>query len=240
MSKRHGSKGKAQKQSSEQSTAIASRASLGATESGEAKDVLKQEWERLFPETSHIEELSPQDRKFWIRFRQALLQSHAGVATLTKVLGESISKELAADIADREERRIAEVRDVDELRAAKVRDVDARREAEIEIERERTRADLEERRQKREGEEERKNRRAAQKISERKRFLLLTTISFAVTLILVAVSAVTGKPLAYAGSGLSLLLSGGSSYRLAVLSRSSKKDDEEHSKPKRKKGKQKE
>jgi hypothetical protein len=202
------------------------RASPGAVESGEAKSVLLQEWERLFPGISHMEELGPQDQKFWIRFRQALLQSHRGVATLTNVLGESISKELAAEIADREERRVAEIRDADELRTADIRDRDARREAEIEIEKKCSKADLDERRQKREGEEERKNTRLVQEISERKRFLLLTTISFVATLVLIVVSALTKTPLAYASSALSLLLSGGSLYRLIVLTRLSRADEE--------------
>jgi hypothetical protein len=212
-------KHKARKESSEEANVLATRGSLGAAESGEAKTVLLREWERLFPEANHVEELNPDDRKFWIRFRQALLQSHQGVATLTKVLGESISKELSAEIADREERRVAEIRDVDELRAAKIRDLDARRKAEIEIEKKTTKADLDERRQQREGEEGRKKMRLAQEISERERFLLLTTIGFAATFVLVAISAFTRMPLGYASSGLSLLLSCGSLYRLMVLSR---------------------
>jgi hypothetical protein len=193
-------------------------ASAGAANPEEEK-ALQKDWERLFPGTSLPEELGPQDRKFWIRYRQALLQSHRGVATLTNVLGEGLGKDLAAEIADREERRDAEIRDVDELRAASIRDRDARREAEIEIEKKCSKADLDERRQKREGEEERKNTRLAQEISERKRFLLLTTISVVVTLGLIVVTALTRMPLAYASTGLGLLLSGGSLYRLKVLTR---------------------
>ncbi len=86
--------------------------------------------------------------------------------------------------------------------------------AEVEIEKQR-------------GEERRKDVRLAQELVERNRFLLLTTLGFAATLVLIALSVVTGQPLAYAGSGVGLILSGGGLYRLEALTSPARRHGEE-------------
>jgi hypothetical protein len=80
--------------------------------------------------------------------------------------------------------------------------------------------------EKQRGEERRKDIRLAQELLERNRFLLLTTLGFAATLALIALSMVTGQPLAYAGSAIGLLLSGGGLYRLGALTPANPREDE--------------
>lgn len=218
MSKTGTPKSKGRKQGSERPTPLATRSPVSGVKADDAvKKWLTQSWEVFFPEVKNLEELSPKDQKFWINYRHAALRGHHGIADLAKTLSEGISRQLDADNKDRNKRREAEIRNVDELREAEIRDLHKRREADIENQEKRTQAELDERREKQKGEEGRANKRLEQEISERRRFLLLTTISFVATVALIALSAVTTQPLAYAGSGLGLLLFGNGLYRLGVL-----------------------
>jgi hypothetical protein len=86
--------------------------------------------------------------------------------------------------------------------------------SEIRDREERRVAELKEERKKREGRERRKDKRLDQELKERDRFLLLTTVSVVATPVLGLVGAVTGAPIAYVGTGLGFLVSGGGLFGL--------------------------
>jgi hypothetical protein len=91
--------------------------------------------------------------------------------------------------------------------------------SEIRDREERRKADLRERRVKREGRERRKEKRLDQELKERNRFLLLITAGFVVAPLLLAVGALLDAPVAYLGSLLGLLSSGGGLVKLRGLDR---------------------
>lgn len=198
MSEAPVTKRKARQQRTEPPNPLVTRGSKVASESAEVRATVLQEWERFFPWATHVEDLGEKDRKFWIRLREAIVKDHQSFSKLINAVREGIAEELASEIRDREERRGAE----------------------LALERERTAAALEEKRKRREGREKRKEKRLKQELRERDRFLLLTTIGFAATFVLAIVSAVTQAPVAYAGSGLGLVLSGGSAIGLYRSDRS--------------------
>lgn len=186
----------------------------------EVIELLMQIAEQWYPGISNLEELDGKEQKFWIRFREGVLQGQYGIAELAKTLNESIKAQVDAGIEDAQTRRAADVESQRRRRETKDRILRKRQRADDE----RLKADLEDQAQRREErvaqlDQEIKERETKRINRSRKDHLLIaiTAISFACSIALIAAGAMGGQPIAYGGSGIFGVVSVAGMVRLFLL-----------------------